>query len=475
MKTRMLKMMALIVAVMTVIPCCNKKEVVKNLVVSIASDEAFEEDNTAEVTITMSDAVNRNVVVTLATSGASLPATTALPGGNINFPSNVTIAAGSTSATFTATLDPSGLTAGTYSVGIQLLSASGAAVSKEANIAFIKATVSGYGGGGGGTSTPGEGSQSGWSVSYLGFIPFTYQDLYGDTVTEDSEVFEIKGTGSEYYYYALVESGFYAEYVQSGTQSSIGQIVAGWIEEDLEYYSQYSDGLTAADMIEQGEQRVGYDEFKNGDYEFFIFGTDANGIYNGKYAWCSFTKTGSSVTDDDDGDDGDDDFPDDITSASLQSNWKLTFIKTGYDTQDGWYDQLKVYAPGATYLELAWLTDSDLAEFEDDLEVLNYYQWMDYFDYEDYADQPTQYFYVHNEDAYYKHEAGTWTVFLIDFKANWTLTGKYGKCSVTIPTNAEADNGTTSLAQRPLWHKYTRKFISHKSPAIKARIRAGKK
>ena len=223
MKTRMLKMMALIVAVMTVIPCCNKKEVVKNLVVSIASDEAFEEDNTAEVTITMSDAVNRNVVVTLATSGASLPATTALPGSKIDFPSTVTIASGSTSATFTATLNPSGLTAGTYSVGIQLLSASGAAVSKEANFAFIKAVVNGYGGGGGqgGESTPGEGSESSWSISYEGFKPFTYTDGYGQSVTEDCEVFSYTVPATQYVYMTVFDAGTYDEYIKGKSKSEI--------------------------------------------------------------------------------------------------------------------------------------------------------------------------------------------------------------------------------------------------------------
>ena len=428
MKNRMLKMMALIAAVMTVIPACDKKEVVKNLVVSITSDEAFEEDNTAEVTLTMSDAVTRNVIVTLASSGAALPATTALPGANINFPSNVTIAAGSTSATFTATLDPSGLTAGTYSVGIQILSATGAAISQEANIAFIKATVSGYSGGGGGEgdSTPGEGSQSGWSVSYLGFIPFTYQDLYGDTVTEDSEVFEIKGTGSEYYYYALVESGFYAEYVQRGTQSSIGEIVAGWIEEDLEYYSQYSDGLTAADMIEQGEQRVGYDEFKNGDYEFFIFGTNANGNYNGKYAWCSFTKTGSSVTDD----------PGLDVTMTLQNNWTLTITGTEleYDDDGDSYLLANVTAPGSTYLYVDSYTDEELEEYADGdiANVAAYVQSQLLEGLED-GDSVSDYLYQAG-DLYVPYNGPGETYFyILDFGANGMATGKYGKVKIDLP------------------------------------------
>ena len=322
MKIGFLKNFALAALAAVTLLACEKDKSVRPTV-NIQSDESFNEDHTAQVTIVLSSAIKKDLMINLAVSALSAPGTTAVPSSHLQFPATVTIAAEATSVTFTATLDPAGLSADTYSAGIQVLGGNGYYVNKDGGITYIKFDGSSYSGGGEGEGEGGEG-----------------------------------------------EGGF-------------------------------------------------------------------------------------------------DDFPEDITSASLQSNWKLTFTETYYDEDDGWLDVLKVTAPGATYLDLTWLDDEDLAEYDDDLDVLNDVQFYDNFMYyEDYASTPTQFFYVDKEDAYYEHEAGTWTVFLIDFNADWTLTGKYGKCTVTIPTNTEAEAGavgTSYVAKKPLWYKYNRHFISSRA------------
>ena len=424
MKNRILKVMALVTAMMAVIPACNEKEVVKNLVVSITADEAFEEDNTAAVTVTLSDAVDRNVVITLASTGAALPATTALPGSHIDFPSTVTIASGSTSATITATLDPSGLQAGTYSVGIQILSATGAAVSQEAGIAFIKATVSSYGGGGGqgqgGGSTPGEGSQSGWSIQYEGFGPFTYTSG-GQTVTEDCEVISYTVPATQYVYITVFNAGVYEDYIKGQSKNDIISVVKEVMQDELDTY--YDDGDTFADLVGAGPDEIGFDEFKDGDYEAFIFGTDASGNPDGTYAWCSFTKTGSSVGGELDVD------------MTLQSGWTLTVTgdKLEYDDYNNAYIAARVTAPGSTYIyvdsysddELDYYYDGSLSAFAADIQSSLQTQLA--------SSSIGALLYTAGDCYVPYYEGGETTFYILDFDSSGMATGKYGKVVVNLP------------------------------------------
>lgn len=423
MNTRILKMMALIAAAVTVIPACDKKEVVKNLVVSISADDAFAEDNTAEVTISMSDAVTRNVVITVASTGAALPATTALPGSKIDFPSTVTIASGSTSATFTATLNPSGLEAGTYSVGIQLLSATGAAISQEASIAFIKAVVNGYGGGGGqsGESTPGEGSESSWSISYDGFKPFTYTDGYGQSVTEDCEVFSYTVPATQYVYMTVFDAGTYDEYIKGKSKSEIISVVEYAMQDELDTY--YDEGDTFADLVGAGPDKIGFEEFQDGDYEAFIFGTDASGNPNGTYAWCSFTKTGSSVGGELD------------VEMTLQPSWTLTITgdELEYDDYNNAYIAARVTAPGSTYIYVDSYSDDELDYY--------YNGSLSAFAADTQSSLQTQLASSAIGDLLYTagdcyvpyYEGGETTFYILDFDSSGMATGKYGKVVVNLP------------------------------------------
>ena len=457
-----------IAAIVIVAAISCKKETAQAILVGITADETFSSDKTAEITLNLSAAAGSDIIVTLASSGAAAPATTALPGSHVSFPQTVTIMAGSTSASVTATLlNTNGLGNETYSVGIQILAARGAEIDSSAGIAFIKLEGNSYGNGGGegsgegGESTPGEGSESGWSVSYDGFGPFTYTNG-GQTVTEDCEIISYVVPAGQYVYLTVFEAGAYEFYVKGQPASEIISLANDAIADELSYYEA---GTTAADLVYAGPDEIGYEEFANGDYEAFIFGTDANGNPDGRYAWCSFTKTGSSVTDDE-GDDGDDDleFPDDITSVTLKSNWSLSFTETF--KEDGiWYDEFLVSAPGSKYVDLGWFTDEDLAEFDSDLDLINFWQYYCYFDYEEYKDTPSDYFYVDKENAYDSHEAGTWTVYLIEFNADWTVTGNYGKCTVTVPVHATAD----SSSARPL-----RRNNFTKNHHLRARCQPGK-
>ena len=457
MRVQFLKMMAIVATIATVVLSCGKEKTNKVLTVSLSSSEQFEEDNSAELILTISDASEKDVVVTLTTIGSALPGTTILPFANIDVPSTATIMAGSTSARVPVTLKPAGLSAGAYSIGIQILSASGAQISKDGNIAYLKAEINGYSGGG--ESSGGEGSYSGWSVSYKGFIPFTYEDMSGNIVTEDSEVFEIKGTGSEYYYSAVLDGGFYTEHVKDASQTDIASIVTQWIQEDLEYYSAYYDGLTAGDMISQGDDTIGYDEFKNGDYEFFIFGTDVNGNYNGKFAWCAFTKTGSSVTDD-----PDPDTPELDVQLSLQSNWSVTVKGEPYWYDGDAYFDVNVNAPGIKYFWMETNTDEELAYYYGSVEGL-------LADYQNslmgkLADDPTatmaELVFSSADSEYYASYwgPGATKLYLMEFDQDGKATGRYGVSNITLPNLDGWEDEAASSAP-----SYRIKFL-HKAKSI---------
>ncbi len=457
MKTHFLKIIALVATAATVILSCDKQKTGKNLTVSISADEQFAEDNTAEVTLSMSDASTKAVIVSLTTVGSALPGTTVLPYANITVPATATIAAGSTSARIPVTLNPAGLAAGTYSIGIQILSASGAQVSKDKSLVYVKAVTNGYGGEG--DSPGGEGSYSGWSVSYKGFIPFTYEDMSGNTVTEDSEVFEIKGTGSEYYYSAVLDGGFYTEHVKDASQTDIASIVTQWIQEDLEYYSAYYDDLTAGDMISQGDDTLGSAEFTNGDYEFFIFGTDVNGNYNGKFAWCALTKTGSSVTDD-----PDPDTPELDVQLSLQSNWSVTVKGEPYWYDGDAYFDVNVNAPGIKYFWMETNTDEELAYYYGSVEGL-------LADYQNslmgkLADDPTatmaDLIFSSADSEYYTSYwgPGATKLYLMEFDQDGKATGRYGVSNITLPNLDGWEDEAASSAP-----SYRIKFL-HKAKSI---------
>ena len=441
MKKTILQVLFTAVLAALTLSSCNKDN--SYPVISIVAGDYFSADFTEDVTLYLSQAASADLNVNLGVAGTSQPGYTALPGSHLDFPAMVTISAGATSVSFTVTVkNPDKLASDEYSAGIQLMPGRGYSVKEGSSIAYIKLKIEGSSyGEGGGESTPGAGSESGWTISYDGFKPFTYQSE-GQSVTENCEVFSYTVPASQYVYMAVFDAGTYSEYINGKSKSDIIALVQNCIDEDIADYKDYGVTMTAADLVYAGPDQVGYEEFENGNYEAFIFGTSAAGVPDGRYAWCSFTKTGSSIEDggDDSGDDGDDDFdyPDDITSVTLKTNWSVSFIETIQD--DGtWYDKCLVTAPGSKYVDLLWITDEDLADFEDDLEVVNFWQYYCYSDYEDYMDTPGDYFYVNGENAYYKHEVGTWTVYLIEFNTDWTVTGNYSKNTVTIPTHPTAD------------------------------------
>ena len=451
MKIGFLKNFAMAALAAITLLACEKDKSVRPTV-SIMSEASFNKDYTAEVTVVLSSAIKKDLTVNLAVSSLSAPGTTAVPGSHLQFPATVTIAAEATSVTFTATLDPDGLSADAYSAGIQVLGGNGYYVDKDGGITYIKYDGSSYSGeGGGGEGEEGGGGstqlslQSNWTVSITG------TELEFDE--EDNAYIEGFATapGSSYLYFETFTDEELAQYAKGDIATIIPDL-----ESDIA--AQLAKGSKMDDLLyEAGGVYIPY--YDAGETYVYMLDFDTNGKSTGKYGKVRVVMPEVEES-------GFDDYPEDITSASLQSNWKLTFTETYYDEDDGWLDVLKVAAPGATYLDLTWLDDEDLAEYDDDLDVLNDVQFYDNFMYyEDYASTPTKFFYVDKEDAYYEHEAGTWTVFLIDFNADWTLTGKYGKCTVTIPTNAEADAaaGTSSVARKPLWQKYNRHFISSRA------------
>ena len=124
MKIGFLKNFAMAALAAITLLACEKDKSVRPTV-SIMSEASFNKDYTAEVTVVLSSAIKKDLTVNLAVSSLSAPGTTAVPGSHLQFPATVTIAAEATSVTFTATLDPDGLSADAYSAGIQVLGGNG--------------------------------------------------------------------------------------------------------------------------------------------------------------------------------------------------------------------------------------------------------------------------------------------------------------------------------------------------------------
>lgn len=101
--------------------------------VSISADQAFAEDNTATLTLTLSAAVAEDVKVTLAKAEAKDGVTEL----TADYTKNVTIKKGETTATVTVTAETRGLEAGEYQAGIKIASATGAEVAENA-VVYIK-------------------------------------------------------------------------------------------------------------------------------------------------------------------------------------------------------------------------------------------------------------------------------------------------------------------------------------------------
>lgn len=428
MKIRFYKGLALALIAMTAALSCSKEQS-RTPVVGIMSDASFEADYTATATLNLSVPAGSDVIVTLASAGTAAPQTTAIPGSQVSFPASVTILAGSTGAEFTVSiLNPEKLSNETYSAGIQIVSAKGATISPDGNITYIKLeggySGGGIGGGNGeGTSTPGEGSQEGWSISYKGYGPFTYTSG-GQQVTEDCEIISYTVPATQYVYLSVFDAGVYEEYIKDQPSSKIITLVNDAIAYDL---SSYGSGYTAANLVYAGPDEVGFEEFEDGEYEAFIFGTDKNGNPDGTYAWCSFTKTGSSIGGELDVD------------LTLQPGWTLTVTgnELEYDGQNNSYIAARITAPGSSYIyvdscsddELDYYYDGSLSAFAADIQSSLQAGLA--------SSAIDELLYTAGDCYIPYYKGGETTFYIFDFDSNGKATGKYGKVIVDLPELSE--------------------------------------
>ena len=95
--------------------------------VSISADASFASDNTATLTLSLSEATTEDVSVTLADADVQSGSKKV----SAIYSKNVTIAAGETSATVDVQADILGLEEGTYQAAIQIASAEGAEVAEN--------------------------------------------------------------------------------------------------------------------------------------------------------------------------------------------------------------------------------------------------------------------------------------------------------------------------------------------------------
>ena len=415
MKIGFLKNFALAALAAVTLLACEKDKSVRPTV-DIQSDESFNEDHTAQVTIVLSSAIKKDLTVNLAVSSLSAPGTTAVPGSHLQFPATVTIAAEATSVTFTAILNPDGLSADTYSAGIQVLGGNGYYVNKDGGITYIKFDGSSYSGGGGSEGEGGGGEEGGnkdlslqtnWSVSLDG-DPYYYDgDPYIDLT--------INAPGIQYFY---VEANSDAELAQwyGGT---LAGLVKNWEDDNLE---RLAAGSAISDVLFSLSDTEFYMDYTDaGPTKVYLVEFDAQGKATGRYSVTDVVLP--EIGDDPGGGEEDEFIPELLGPLKFQSSWTAQYggMEDDYHiiTISGVTDPIFMFD---LYGEA--IPDADL---EDELIDMVSYNINEY----GYAyEGPSDY------DGYYSFPINTFHTYIAGMDEDFNLTGNWGHSIVTVPASA---------------------------------------
>ncbi len=412
MKLNFLKVLSTAVVAMTALLACNKENQSGTPLIGIMSGEYFSSDNTAEITLVLSDAPKNDLSVNLVVSGTALPETTALPGDHISLPSSVTVVGGATSTSFTATVNPEGLADGTYSAGIQIQPGSGYKVSEEGAVTYIKLTVTGQGGGSGSSLQ----LQSNWSVSLLG-DPYEYEDdLYIDL--------SVNLPGIQYFFMEANTEEDMAEYY-NGT---IEGLVAKWEADNLTQLETYSINQILFSLQDEEFYTAYYGE---GPAKIYIVEFDAQGKATGRYGVSDVVMPPY----DESGQGGGDTPSVDIT-MTLQNDWTLTItgselVRDDYGSK---YLAATVSAPGSSYIYIDSYTDQEL-ESDASGDIANVAAQVQTNLQSSLGEGSTINELLYQAGNVYVpyYEGGETWFYILDFDANGKATGKYGKVKINVP------------------------------------------
>ena len=412
---------------------CTKGGEQENLPkVSITADGTFS-GNKASAVLSLTKTSDADVVVTLASAAKDSKGGKPISVDYLTYDSQVTIKAGSKSASFVITLSSGSVEKGSEAA-IVVAGATGATPGTP-DTAYI--VYDGNGGNGG------NGGEASWTVSYEGYLPVEFEDG-----TDDCEVIKVSGTGTESFYVFVQRGNWFEEQVENNVDLLMA-FAEQYLQDDLEYYASY--GWEFDDFVVTEDPHYEYyDEFYNGTVEIFAIGMDKNGKNTGKFAWTKIEKTGSSKGDytggdtgggDDGDDDGDDDIPEIDVQMQLQDNWSVEIVGEPYKYSNYEFIDVKVSLPGIKYYWLESNTDEELEfYYKGSLEYLAA-SWQAVFA-ESLADGDTMDDILWSSSApaeyMFYYGAGETTIYVVEYDENGKATGRYGTSTVTLPEMAEA-------------------------------------
>lgn len=336
------------------------KEDEKKVIVSIAAEsDVFDDNGEAVVKVSLSEASDKEVSVTLGVGSEAREGYSAISALALAFEPSVTIAAGDleTSVKIAVVLDV--VEEGQEAV-IVIASASGAEVAEGA-VAYIKVPES--------QQQNGDAFKLDWTVKYIGceWVEGYYD--YGQL-----EVFEVSNTDTQKFYKPIIvdlsDGEDYATMIAAdpgafftALQSEIEEEIAEEMEDYDEtreqaipelYYNEVNDG---SEILFYG--------LPAGKYQFVVVSLDANGILDKGYSVIEFTKTEDALED-----------YDWNLSLTVNPEWYAKFggWVDGYESK---YYYVEGYAPGAAYVmiesytaeELDYYLDGDIKNFFNDAQT----------------------------------------------------------------------------------------------------------
>ena len=433
---------------------CQKKNapVAASATVALEADASFNAEGVATLTLTMSEALSTNTLVTLGVGFEAENGKTLVAVEDLTFKTNpVTILMSKTRVTTTVTLAPSARKENAQAV-IVLESVQGAKVKEGASTVYINWT-------GGNvkdlsedpspnpdesldpedSSDPGVSEDpvvapfeptKGWKIEYLGV----------QTDDEGSaSVFEASGHKGEGIYIFLAEAGYLSSY--DSLEDFLADATVNF-QDDVQYYADY--GWTAEDLIYTDDPvNEYYDVLDAGDYEIFMVGMDATGKTSGHWAWCAFTADGEGSTPEHD-----------ITlegPVTRNSAWKASYVgRYSYDEEDEetgetttyQYDRFEITGTGNNTFTFALFEPGDVEQYDMEelllgmaADVWSAYDEMAPF-YEalgwDIAFTGFMYDNEFNYDDYEAVELGTYDVLIVGISAAGNPTGQYNVCQVQV-------------------------------------------
>lgn len=404
------------IAVAVIALSCQKTKIVIPEV-SLSECTAFNDNNKAFVTVTLSKAAATPVQVYVGLKNDT-------PGFKdvLTFSDVATVEAGKTMALIEVVAEPATLEPGTYEADVFIREAAGANISASASSVKLSLVIENknYNDDPNNPSNPEDPENPGntnWKIEYQGYQMVDFGD------EEDyAEVFRVTGTGSESAYFVMVEPGTVASYANN--MDELFAQAEEWLQEDLEFYSQYS--WTIDDLVFTEDPHYEYyAAFSAGEKEVIVFGMSKEGKASGKYAYLDFTVA------EDHGESEEPEEPDIMDRIAVEGtgNKLFTFdlLEHGVITDANLEDSIMEVGEYPSYI--AWLYNSFFGG--------------NYFDFTDFANDAE-----YNTTDFYAKELGTYDVLIVGLDDDGNLSGEYNISTIEIDGHELAEVLSVSARSR---------------------------